>query len=102
MANSFDRILTSGTSAGSVLATVPLAKKWVVIGFMASNVAGYLITIDVTIAGTSLIKSVPIPDGASLPLLDGKIVLNDGDTIDEVCSVDAGVDYIISYMEMDA
>lgn len=100
MANSFDRLLTSGTSAGSTLATVPVGAQWVVIGLMASNVAGYLITIDVTIAGTSLVKNVPIPEGSTLPLLEGKIVLNEGDTIDELCSVDAGVDYIISYMEM--
>lgn len=100
MANTFGRILTQGTSAGSVIATIPANTQWVIIGLMASNVAGYLITIDVTIAGTSLVKNVPIPEGSTLPLLEGKIVLNEGDTINELCSVDAGVDYIISYMEM--
>ena len=100
MANTFNRILASGTSAGSTLGTVPAGAQWVIIGFLASNVIGYLVDVNVSIAGSSLVKNVPIPEGSTLPILDGKIVMNAGDTIDEVCSADAGIDFIISYMEM--
>jgi len=100
MANEFSRLVVSGTSAGSTLMTIPAGSTWVIIGFMASNVAGSLISIDIKAADKSLVQDVPIPAGASLSLLDGKLVLVAGDLLEEVCSVDAGVDYIISYMEM--
>jgi|GEM_PF-4416074 hypothetical protein len=102
MANSFDRIVATGTSAGSTIATVPDGVQWVIIGFTVANVAGYQVNIDVqlTPSDTYLVKNVPLPEGSTLPLLSGKQVLNAGDTIKELCSVDAGVEYLISYMEM--
>ncbi len=100
MANTFNRLLVSGTSAGSTLVTIGVGATWVIIGLMASNVSGSLITIDVQLGAKYLVKDVPIPAGATLPLLEGKLVMVAGDTLDELCSVDAGVDYIISYMEM--
>lgn len=100
MANTFNRLLASGTSAGSTLKTMPASTSWVVIGITVANVSGSLLTIDVAVAGTSLAQDVPIPDGATLNLLEGKLVLVAGDTLTEKCSVDAGVDYIISYMEI--
>jgi hypothetical protein len=100
MANSFDRLLVQGTSAGSELVAIGVGVTWVIIGLMAANVSGTLITISVDIGGTYLVQDVPIPAGASLPLLDGKLVMTAGDTLNEICSMDAGVDYIISYMEM--
>ena len=100
MPNTFERITATGSSAGATLGTVPVGATWVIIGFMASNIAGYQAEVTVTAAGKSLVKDVPLPAGSSLPLLDGKLVLLEGDTIEESCSVDAGVDFIISYMEM--
>ena len=100
MANSFNRLLVSGTSAGSTLVTIGAGVSWVIIGLIASNVSGALLTIDILVNDKHLLKDVPIPAGASLNVLEGKLVMVDGDTLDELCSVDAGVDYIISYMEM--
>lgn len=100
MANTFNRLLVTGTSAGSTPITIGAGKTWVIIGLMASNVAGTLLTFSINIAGTSLAKNIPLPEGSSVSLLDGKIVMIAGDTLDEICSTDAGVEYIISYMEM--
>ena len=101
MASTFNRILASGTSAGSTLVTIGAGKTWVVIGMMVANVADTLVTIDVSLGASSLADNIPLPAGSSLSLLDGKLVLIEGDTITEECSTDAGVDYIISYMETD-
>lgn len=100
MANTFNRLIASGTSAGSILKTMPAGTTWVIIGFMASNVSGSLLTIDIKAAGKYLVKDVPIPQGSTLNLLEGKMVLVPTDELEELCSVDAGVEYIISYMEM--
>jgi DNA-binding Xre family transcriptional regulator len=100
MANTFNRLVASGTLAGSTLKTMPAGTTWVIIGLMAANVSGSLLTIDLKAADKYLVKDVPIPQGSTLNLLEGKLVLVEGDTLEEVCSVDAGVEYIISYMEM--
>ncbi len=100
MANVFSRVLATGTSAGSVLATVTTTSKWVIIGLTAANTTGSLVTISVDINGTYIVKDVPIPSGSMLPILDGKIVMNGDDVLSEICSVDASVDFVVSYMEM--
>ena len=100
MANTFSRVLASGTLAGSTLKTVPVGSTLVIIGITASNVSGALLTVDMTVGGVSLAKGIPVPDGSTLGLLDGKVVMIEGDTLVEACSVDAGVDYIISYLEI--
>jgi hypothetical protein len=100
MAETFDNILAAGTSAGSVLGTVPAGAKWVVIGHTISNTVGSLVTTSVTVGGVSMLKDVPIPAGSTLGALEGKLVLNVGETIEEVCSVDGAVDHVISYMEI--
>jgi hypothetical protein len=100
MANSFNRLIASGTSAGSTLVTIGTGKTWILLGLMVSNVSGVLVEVDVEVAGKYLAKEIPMADGSSLSLLDGKIVMVAGDTLKEKCSTDAGVDYLISYMEM--
>jgi hypothetical protein len=46
-----------------------------------------------------LVKDVPIPAGASLSILDGKIIANVGDIIKVDCSVADKVSVVMSYME---
>ena len=100
MANTFNRVDKQGTLAGSDILTVPAGVIWVVIGWTVSNIAGTLVTIDVDVAGSSYLKDIPLPAGSMLPILEGKLVLKAGETVTEKCSTEAGVDYILSYMEM--
>ena len=100
MASSFKNITASGTSAGSTLMTVPASTTTVVIGLTIANISGVLLTVDLKVGTIALLDNVPIPAGSTLGALDGKLVLETGDTLVEACSTDAGVDYIISYMEI--
>jgi len=78
-----------GTSATDLLATV--SGETVVIGLVVANVGTASDTITVYIednAGTPnqyhLIKNAPIPVGSTLSVLDGKVVLGNGDKV--VCN----------------
>jgi hypothetical protein len=78
-----------GTSATDLLAAV--SGETVVIGLVVANVGTASDTITVYIednAGTPnqyhLIKNAPIPVGSTLSVLDGKVVLGNGDKV--VCN----------------
>ena len=118
MANTFLSITRNlaPASAGTpeVLYTVQANTRIVILGLTLANVHTAQVTASVTLVSTvtqtsqtqnttaHLIKDAAIPVGASLSVLDGKIVANATDTINIDCSVADKVSVIMSYMEIDS
>jgi hypothetical protein len=57
------------------------------------------ITVDVQAAGAYLIKDTPIPAGAGLSVLDGKIILETTDTLIVTTNTASSADVILSVLE---
>jgi hypothetical protein len=55
--------------------------------------------VDVQVAGVYLVKAVPIPAGAGLSVLDGKIILETTDTIVVTSDTASSCDVIASVLE---
>ena len=118
MANTFKTITrdVAPNAAGTpeVLYTVQSRTRIVILGLTLANVHTAQVTASVTLVSTTtqtsqtqnttahLIKDAAIPVGASLSVLDGKIVANAGDVIKVDCSVADKVSVIMSYMEIDS
>ena len=115
MANTF-KVITrdvAPASAGTpeTLYTVQSGSTIVILGMNLTNVHTSQVTASVTLVSTTtqtsqtqnttayLVKDVPIPAGASLSILDGKIIANVGDIIKVDCSVADKVSVVMSYME---
>lgn len=101
MANLFKNYTASCTDATeTTVYTVPAATTAVVIGCNVANTTTASLTADVKVAGKFLIKGVPLPAGAGLSVLDGKIILEATDTLTVTSSEATGdVDVIISVLE---
>ena len=101
MANSFLRKISSdiGTTETTIY-TVPASTTTVIIGFMLANTTSSMVYIDVAVAGTVLADSVPVPTGASLSVLDGKMVLEATDTVKVTSDTNTSIDAILSIMEI--
>jgi len=101
MANTFKNFTSTsiGTSAVTVY-TCPASTTAVLIGFNVSNTTGVSCNADLQTAGMYLIKNAVLPSGSGLSPLDGKIVLEAGDTVIVTSSVASSVDAIVSVMEM--
>lgn len=101
MANEFNRVILNnfGTSTSTVY-TVPSGKKSVIIGMMVSNKLEEAIRVTVNVAGAAFVHRVVIPRGSSISLLDGKLVMNAGDTITIISDNANSGDVIVSFMEM--
>ncbi len=115
MANTF-KVITrdvAPANAGTpeTLYTVQSGSTLVILGMNLTNVHTSQVTASVTLVSTTtqtgqtqnttayLVKDVPIPAGASLGVLDGKIIANVGDIIKIDCSVADKISTIMSYME---
>lgn len=100
MANTFKNYTSTsvGTTPTTVY-TVPSATTAVTIGLNLANVTGNQITVDVQCAGAYIIKGAPIPAGAGLSVLDGKIILEAADTLVVTSSAASSVDVILSVLE---
>ena len=76
-----------------------------VIGIRCANITGSSINVDVYIVRSStnyyLIKTVPIPSGGSLELIDGgsKIVLHSGDKFTAVSNTATSLDVAVSVID---
>jgi len=69
------------------------------IGCNLSNTTASQIKADVQVAGVYLVKGVPIPAGAGLSVLDGKIILEAADTIVVTSDTASSCDVIASVLE---
>ena len=87
-----------GTSPVTVH-TVAGGKEAVTIGLNLANVSVSQIAVDVQVAGVYLIKGVPIPANSAVSVLDGKIVLEAGDTVVVTSGAAASVDVVLSVLE---
>jgi len=87
-----------GTSPVTVY-TVPASTTAVTIGLNVANVSANQITIDVQCAGAYVIKGAPIPAGAALSVLDGKIILEAADTLVVTSSAATSADVLLSVLE---
>jgi len=116
MANTFKLITRDVAPASSgtpeTLYTVQSGSTVIILGLTLANVHTSQVTTSVTIVSTTtqtsqtqnttafLVKSVPIPVGSTLAVLDGKINLNVGDIVKIDCSVADKVSVTMSYMEI--
>jgi len=101
MANTFKRYKTGsiGTSTNTVY-TVPANTTAVVLGVHLTNRdTANSIEATVTMAGVYLLRGAPIPVGSALSALDGKIILEAGDTVTVNSDTATSIDVIISVME---
>ena len=87
-----------GTSPVTVH-TVASGEEAVTIGLNAANVSASQIAVDVQVAGVYLIKGVPIPANSAISVLDGKIVLEAGDTVVVTSDAAASADVVLSVLE---
>ena len=106
MPNTFKR--HTGNAIGTSLTTiytVPASTTTVMIGGVLSNTgAATTYTTVVTGDGTNDINLIgedtPLPSGTALSFIDGKIVLQTGDTVQAKSTVGAAVDVHLSIMEI--
>ena len=100
MANTFKNYVAAsvGTSATTVY-TVPASTTAVTIGLTIANTTTSQITVDVQAAGVYVVKGAPIPAGAGLSVLDGKIILEATDTVVVTSSAATSADVILSVLE---
>ena len=100
MANTFKNYTASsvGTSATTVY-TVPSATTAVLIGCNLANRTGSQVTVDVQLGSTYLVKGVPVPSGAALGVLDGKVIMEATETLEVTSSDASSLDVILSVLE---
>ena len=100
MANTFKRYTSAsiGTGATTVY-TVPSATTAIVLGFNLSNRVATSVTADCQVAGIYIVKGVPLPSNSGLSVLDGKMILEAGDTVVVTGNTASSVDVILSVME---
>lgn len=101
MANTFKNYTSSLSDATeTTVYTVPASTTSVVIGLNVANTTTSQVTVSVKVAGTFLVKDAPIPAGAALSVLDGKVIAETADTITAQSSDSSGnVDVIASVLE---
>lgn len=106
--------LKTGASVSDVtpvsIYTVPVSTTSVIVGGMLSNKSSALITANVQIVTNSstgensddvyLINTVQIPQGSTLEIIEGKVVLQEGDIIKVLASASSALDVAFSVMEI--
>jgi|TARA_R110001592_G_scaffold59927_3_gene182200 hypothetical protein len=100
MANTFLNYTSANVGTSPVTTyTVGSSTTAVVIGCNISNVTTSQIVVDVQVAGVYLIKGAAIPAGASLSVLDGKIILKTTNTVVVTSNTATSADVIVSVLE---
>ena len=100
MANTFkNEVSTSVGTSPTTVYTVPAATTAVTIGLTVANTTASQILIDVQCAGAYVVKGTPIPAGAGLSVLDGKIILEATDTVVVTSDTATSADVILSILE---
>lgn len=100
MPNTFkNEVSTSVGTSPTTVYTVPAATTAVTIGLTVANTTASQILIDVQCAGAYVVKGAPIPAGAGLSVLDGKIILEATDTVVVTSDTATSADVILSILE---
>ena len=110
MANTFK--LKTDTGVGTTLTsvyTVPASTTTVIIGAVLANIIASQIKVDVKIVTASssgenaddvyLVKDLPIPNGSSFELIEGKVVLETGDIVKVESDTASSLDVALSVLE---
>jgi hypothetical protein len=110
MANTFK--LKTKTAVGTTLTsvyTVPATTTTVIIGAVLANILASQIKVDVRIVTASsagenandvyLVKDLPIPNGSSFELIEGKVVLETGDIVKVESDTASSLDVALSVLE---
>jgi len=110
MANTFK--LKTDTAVGTTLTsvyTVPASTTTVMIGAVLANILASQIEVDVKIVTASsagenandvyLVKDLPIPNGSSFELIEGKVVLETGDIVKVESDTASSLDVALSVLE---
>lgn len=110
MANVFK--LKTDTAVGTTLTsvyTVPASTTTVMIGAVLANIVASQIKVDVKIVTASssgenaddvyLVKDLPIPNGSSFELIEGKVVLETGDIVKVESDTASSLDVALSVLE---
>jgi hypothetical protein len=109
MANVFKNSVTGSIGTdGTIVYEVPPSTVTTVIGLSVSNIISTNISVSVVVTDTSdtqtrhLIKNGLIVEGSSLVIVGGeqKVVLEEGDFISVVSSVETSADVIVSVLEI--
>ena len=100
MANSFKNYTVGsiGTSGQNVY-TVPSGTTGIMIGCNVANVTSSSITVDATVNGVHIVKGATVPAGSALSILEGKIILETGNSVNVTSSTDNSADVILSVLE---
>ena len=100
MANTFKNYTSASVGTGATTTyTVPSSTTSVMIGCNLANRTTSSIKVDVQAAGVYIIKDAPIPSGAALSVLDGKIILETTDTVVVTSDTASSCDVIVSVLE---
>ncbi len=100
MANTFKNYTSASVGTGATTTyTVPSSTTSVMIGCNLANRTTSSIKVDVQAAGVFIIKDAPIPSGAALSVLDGKIILETTDTVVVTSDTASSCDVIVSVLE---
>ena len=100
MANTFKNYTSASVGTSPVTTyTVAGGATSVTIGLTISNTTASQIKIDVQAAGVYVVKGAPIPSGAALSVLDGKVILEAADTVVVTSDTATSADVILSVLE---
>jgi hypothetical protein len=100
MANTFRNATGQADTVGVTIYTVPAATTSILIGATMANITGGVVTASLQLDTVYIVRDATIPVGSSLSVLDGKIVLQTGDTIVATASANTSVDIILSLLEI--
>lgn len=101
MPNVFKNEVARATTTGATMYTVDSGKTTVVIGLNLANnsVQTQEVSIQVQPSNYYLLKDAPIPAGSALSALDGKLILEAGDSLVIYGDNDNQVDGFLSILE---
>ena len=104
MANTFKNATGTATTGGIDLVTS--GGQCVVLGLHLGNTTSGEVTTTVTIdvaSGTDVVfaNPIPVPANSTLAVIDGdKMVLENGDKINVICSANSSLNCVASYLEI--
>ena len=100
MANTFKNYTSSSIgTTGVEVYRVPLNVTSILIGCNLANTSTSQITVSLQAAGVYVVKDAPIPAGSSLSVLDGKVILEEDNTVVVTSSAGLSTDALLSVLE---